>query len=38
MNTNLRPTGIDAIGDIPWGTHFCIFYDTKDDLLDVLLR
>lgn len=35
--SNLRKTGIDVIGDVPWGTHFCQFYETKQDLLDVLI-
>jgi hypothetical protein len=30
----LRKTGIRVIGDMPWGAHICIFYETKDDLLD----
>ena len=33
----MRTTGIDVIGDAPWGTHFCQFYATKDDLKDVLV-
>ncbi|HIH95155.1 TPA: PAS domain-containing protein, partial [Methanosarcina acetivorans] len=33
----LRTSGIDIIGDIPWGTHFCQFYQTKEDLMDVLV-
>ncbi len=33
----LRRSGIDIVGDIPWGTHFCHFYETKDDLLDILI-
>lgn len=37
MAKELRKTGIDVIGDIPWGTHFCYFYETKQDLLDVLI-
>lgn len=37
MTTDLRKTGISLIGDIPWGTHFCCFYDTSEDLLDVLV-
>ncbi|MDB5132090.1 MAG: domain S-box protein [Mucilaginibacter sp.] len=37
MTEELRPTGIDAIGDIPWGTHFCHFYETKEDLLSILV-
>ncbi|MGD0662081.1 MAG: MEDS domain-containing protein [Syntrophorhabdales bacterium] len=35
--TKLCKTGIEIIGDIPWGTHFCQFYETKDDLLDTLI-
>jgi DNA-binding CsgD family transcriptional regulator len=27
-------TGIPVIGDIPWGTHICVFYDTAEDLLN----
>jgi len=34
---NLRRTGINAVGDIPWGSHFCHFYETKQDLLDILV-
>jgi len=30
----LRPTGIRVVGDVPWGGHICVFYETKDDLLD----
>ncbi len=33
----LRISGIEVIGNIPWGTHFCQFYQTKQDLLDVLV-
>jgi PAS domain S-box-containing protein len=36
MNTEYRKSGIDIVGDIPWGTHFCQFYRTADDLLDIL--
>ncbi len=32
-----RKTGLSAIGDVPWGTHLCQFYQGKQDLLDVLL-
>ena len=37
MTTKLRKTGIDVVGDRPWGTHFCHFYETKEDLLDVVV-
>ncbi|MFH1890347.1 MAG: MEDS domain-containing protein [Candidatus Kuenenbacteria bacterium] len=33
---NFRKTGIDIIGDVPWGTHLCQFYKTKEDLVDIL--
>ena len=33
----LRDTGLEAVGSVPWGTHFCIFYETKQDLLDILI-
>jgi C4-dicarboxylate-specific signal transduction histidine kinase len=35
--TETRRTGIDVLGDIPWGAHFCLFYETKEDLLDTLI-
>lgn len=37
MDTKLRPSGIEGFGDVAWGTHFCLFYENKDDLLDVLI-
>src|ERR1700682_6637223 len=37
MTTELRKTGISVVGDVPWGTHFCHFYETKQDLLDTLV-
>ncbi|MHC4498862.1 MAG: MEDS domain-containing protein, partial [Planctomycetota bacterium] len=37
MERNLRKTGIDIIGDAPWGTHLCQFYKTKEDLIDILV-
>jgi hypothetical protein len=32
-----RNSGIALIGDLPWGSHFCQFYQTKKDLTDVLV-
>ncbi|MFC1613101.1 MEDS domain-containing protein [Patescibacteria group bacterium] len=32
-----RKSGIDITGDIPWGAHLCQFYQTKEDLLDILV-
>jgi PAS domain S-box-containing protein len=37
MAPELRRTGISIVGDVPWGTHFCHFYETKQDLLDTLI-
>ncbi len=33
----LRKTGIKILGDLAWGTHFCQFYKTKQDLFDILV-
>src|SRR2546428_4964413 len=38
MTTETRKTGIDVVGDmVAWGAHFCLFYETKEDLLDTLI-
>jgi PAS domain S-box-containing protein len=37
MVTELRETGSKIIGSVPWGTHFCQFYQTRQDLLDILV-
>jgi len=36
VSTETRKTGIEVVGDMPWGTHFCLFYETKADLLEIL--
>lgn len=33
----MRKTDIDVIGELSWGAHFCQFYQTKDDLVDILV-
>ncbi|UCC40562.1 MAG: sigma 54-interacting transcriptional regulator [Candidatus Aminicenantes bacterium] len=33
----MRKTAINTVGDVPWGTHFCLFYKTKKDLTDMLV-
>jgi C4-dicarboxylate-specific signal transduction histidine kinase len=38
IDAQLRKTGIGVVGDVPWGTHFFMFYETKQDLLDTLVR
>jgi PAS domain S-box-containing protein len=35
--TEMRKTGVDVVGDVPWGTHFCLFYETRADLLETLV-
>ena len=37
MTAEMRKTGMDVVGDIAWGTHCCLFYETKADLLDTLV-
>jgi signal transduction histidine kinase len=38
MTTEMRKTGIDVVGDmVAWGAHFCLFYETREDLLDTLI-
>src|SRR6266487_2769607 len=36
MAPELRKTGISTVGDMLWGTHFCCFYETPQDLLALL--
>jgi PAS domain S-box-containing protein len=33
----LRPSGLEVIGAVPWGTHFCQFYATSQDLVETLV-
>jgi hypothetical protein len=38
MATVMAQLGIDVVGDmVAWGAHFCLFYETKEDLLDTLI-
>jgi signal transduction histidine kinase/PAS domain-containing protein len=37
ITTELRKPGISLLGDMPWGTHFCHFYETKEDLLHTVV-
>ena len=32
-----RKTGIAPVSDVPWGTHLCLFYESAEDLADVLV-
>jgi hypothetical protein len=33
----MRKTGIGVVGDRPWGAHLCLFYETKQDLLEMVV-
>jgi signal transduction histidine kinase/PAS domain-containing protein len=37
LEPKLRRTGIGVVGDVPWGTHFFLFYEAKEDLLETLV-
>jgi PAS domain S-box-containing protein len=37
MAAALRDSGIKILGRVPWGTHFCQFYQSRKDLLDILV-
>jgi len=37
MNSINRPSGLAPVGDIPWGSHFCQFYRTGEDLAETLV-
>jgi two-component system, sensor histidine kinase PdtaS len=34
---SLAPSGVPAVGPLPWGTHFCHFCGTKHDLAECLV-
>jgi len=37
MPAESRKSGIGVVGDLKWGTHFCYFYETKQDLLETMV-
>jgi hypothetical protein len=37
MTPTYRKTGVRVMGEMPWGIHICIFYASKEDLLDTLV-
>jgi transcriptional regulator with GAF, ATPase, and Fis domain len=37
VTAEMRKTGVAVVGDMPWGTHFCLFYETLMDLLEPLV-
>ena len=34
---SMRESGIGLLGRIPWGTHVCQFYESRQDLIDILI-
>jgi hypothetical protein len=32
-----RDSGIAVVGELPWGSHFCQFYRTKKDMIDIVV-
>ncbi len=32
-----RDSGISVVGDLPWGSHFCQFFTTQKDMVDILV-
>ncbi|HEY0579687.1 MAG TPA: MEDS domain-containing protein, partial [Candidatus Nitrosocosmicus sp.] len=33
----IRNTGLKILGNIPWGSHLCAFYETQRDLMDIII-
>jgi hypothetical protein len=37
MAVDFRKSGISVLGDLRWDQHFCLFYETTEDLLDTVV-
>ena len=37
MEREIRKSGIKILGDVRWGSHFCQFYQSREDLIEVLI-
>jgi two-component system sensor kinase FixL len=37
VEDDLRASGIEGVGALPWGAHFCQLYDAADELLEILV-
>lgn len=37
MKKTVDKRAVDLVTDLPSGAHCCFFYDTKEDLLDILV-
>ena len=33
----LRRSGLEPLGDVAWGSHFCLFYENQQDLLEIAI-
>ncbi|MFH1479295.1 MAG: MEDS domain-containing protein [Candidatus Omnitrophota bacterium] len=38
LNKSIRKSGIDAIGNVSWGRHLCVFYKAKEEILGILVK
>ncbi|QGM97234.1 MEDS domain-containing protein [Methylocystis parvus] len=36
FSRQLRKSGLELVGEVPWGTHFCLLYRTAEELFEVL--
>ncbi len=36
-SSGLRKFGIDIVGSVPWGTHLCQLFRTKQDLIEIMI-
>ncbi|WP_290839871.1 MEDS domain-containing protein [Flavobacterium sp.] len=36
METQTTYSGVPALGDVSWGSHFCTFFNSTDDLLGIM--
>jgi signal transduction histidine kinase len=37
MTLETSPSGLPTVGPLPWGSHFCQFYSSREDLVDSLV-
>jgi hypothetical protein len=37
MNKNERRIGVSGIGSAPWGEHICVFFNSKEELLSLVV-
>jgi signal transduction histidine kinase len=35
--SDVTPSGVPGVGEVPWGSHFCHFYNSREDLVDTLV-